>query len=48
MQTLSATVNLLISFTSRQRNFENNALISDFVFSFIYSFENKRLCLIDV
>ena len=42
------TIDLSTSFAPRQRNFEDNALISDFVFSFIRSFENERLYLIEV
>ena len=42
------TINLLIPSVSRQRNFENNILIFNFTFSFARSFEDEKLCLIDI
>ena len=42
------TINLFISSALRQSNLEDNASISDFIFSFTRSFKNEKLCLIDV
>ena len=41
-QILSTTINLFNSPASRQRNFENNVLKFDFVFSFAHLFKNEK------
>ena len=47
MQILSKIIDLFIPSASRQRNFEDNASIFDFIFSFARLFKNEKLCLID-